>query len=417
MAVEVIVPSLGEVVEEVTLLNWFKSEGDRVNKGEPLLEVESEKVTTEIQSPASGILGKIFYPQGSKVGITQVVAIILAEGETLPLEHQEVSTGITAQPVRQVLPTSEKKLDRLRVAPLARRIAEKEGIDLRLVKPTGPHGTIMKKDVEAYLAFIRKQKGEISEAGEVPVRERIPEKEMGPPAGQAIPGSKVALTSMRKTIAKRMVKSAFSAPHLCLFCELGMDGLLEIRETLKASCKEPLEFRISMNDFLMKAVALTLKEFPYLNARWDEEEIQLLEEINIGLAVALEDGLIVPAVPGVDRLGLEEIARQRIELVEKAKQGKLQKIELERGTFTITSLASFGVSHFTAIINPPQSAILSLGATQEKLVMREGNVWPQRVAIAGLSIDHRVADGAYGAAFLDSLKRKIETPSIAFLHL
>jgi pyruvate dehydrogenase E2 component (dihydrolipoamide acetyltransferase) len=417
MAVEVIVPSLGEVVEEVTLLNWFKSEGDRVNKGEPLLEVESEKVTTEIQSPASGILGKILYPQGSKVGITQVVAIILAEGETLPLEHQEVSTGITAQPVRQVLPTSEKKLDRLRVAPLARRIAEKEGIDLRLVKPTGPHGTIMKKDVEAYLAFIRKQKGEISEAGEVPVRERIPEKEMGPPAGQAIPGSKVALTSMRKTIAKRMVKSAFSAPHLCLFSELGMDGLLEIRETLKASCKEPLEFRISINDFLMKAVALTLKEFPYLNARWDEEEIQLLEEINIGLAVALEEGLIVPAVPGVDRLGLEEIARQRIELVEKAKQGKLQKIELERGTFTITSLASFGISHFTAIINPPQSAILSLGATQEKLVMREGKVCSQRVAIAGLSIDHRVADGAYGAAFLDSLKRKIETPSIAFLHL
>jgi pyruvate dehydrogenase E2 component (dihydrolipoamide acetyltransferase) len=417
MAVEVIVPSLGEVVEEVTVLNWFKSEGDRVNKGEPLLEVESEKVTTEIQSPASGILGKILYPQGSKVGITQVVAIIVAEGETLPQDHRELPSGIAARTVRQVTPTSERKIDRLRVAPLARKIAEKEGIDLTWVQPTGPHGTIMKKDVEAYLTFIQKQKEETSRVGGVPVREKIVGKEMGPTAAQAIPGPKVALTSMRKTIARRMVKSAFSAPHLCLFSELEMDALLEIRETLKSSYKEPLEFRISINDFLMKAVALTLKEFPYLNARWEEEEIQLLEEINIGLAVALEEGLIVPAVPGVDQLGLEEIARQRIELVEKARQGKLQKIELERGTFTITSLANFGVSHFTAIINPPQSAILSMGATQEKLVMREGKVCSKRVAIAGLSIDHRVADGAYGAAFLDSLKRKIENSTITFLHL
>jgi pyruvate dehydrogenase E2 component (dihydrolipoamide acetyltransferase) len=263
----------------------------------------------------------------------------------------------------------------------------------------------MKKDVAAYLAIIQKQKEETRRV------------EGAPTAARAIPGQKVPLTSMRKTIARRMVKSAFSAPHLCVFSELGMDALLEIRETLKSSYKEPLEFRISINDFWMKAVALSLKEFPYLNARWEEEEIQLLEEINIGLAVALEEGLIVPAVSQVDRLGLEEIARQRIELVERARQGKLQKIELERGTFTITSLATFGVTHFTAIINPPQSAILSVGATQEKLVMQEGKVCSKRVAIAGLSIDHRVADGAYGAAFLDSLRRRIENPTLTFLHL
>jgi pyruvate dehydrogenase E2 component (dihydrolipoamide acetyltransferase) len=406
MAVEVIVPSLGEVVEEVTILHWLKSEGDRVNKAEPLLEVESEKVTTEIGSPASGILGKILYPEGSKVGITQVVAVIVAEGEALPEAYRALPLGIAAQAVRQGTPISEKRMDRLRAAPLARKIAEKEGIDLTLVQPTGPHGTIMKKDVEAYLASVQKKEGSGRAEG-IPV----------PTGAQAMPGQKVPLTSMRKTIARRMVKSAFSAPHLCVFSELGMDALLEIRENLRASHKGPLEFRISINDFLMKAVALTLKEFPYLNARWEEEEIQLLEEINIGLAVALEEGLIVPAIPGVDHLGLEEIARQRIELVERARQGKLQKIELERGTFTITSLATFGVSHFTAIINPPQSAILSVGATQEKLVMQEGKVCSKRVAIAGLSIDHRVADGAYGAAFLDSLKRKIENPTLTFLHL
>lgn len=407
MAVEVIVPSLGEVVEEVTILNWFKSEGDRVNKGEPLLEVESEKVTTEIGSPASGILGRIIYPEGSKVGITQIVAVIVAEGEILPEAYRERASSIAAQTEREVTPISGEKIDRLRVAPLARKIAEKEGIDLTLVQPTGPHGTIMKKDVEAYLSSIQKEREERGSREAVPV----------PTAAGAIPGQKVPLTSMRKTIARRMVKSAFSAPHLCVFGELGMDSLLEIRERLKSSYKEPLEFRISINDFLMKAVALTLKEFPYLNARWEEEEIQLLEEINIGLAVALEEGLIVPAIPQVDRLGLEEIARQRIELVERARQGKLQKTELERGTFTITSLANFGISHFTAIINPPQSAILSMGATQEKLVMQEGKVCLKRVAIAGLCIDHRVADGAYGAAFLDALKRKIENPTITFLHL
>jgi pyruvate dehydrogenase E2 component (dihydrolipoamide acetyltransferase) len=417
MAVEVIVPSLGEVVEEVTILHWFKSEGDEVNKEEPLLEVESEKVTTEIGAPASGILGRILYPQGSKVGITQVVAIIVAEGEALPEAYRNLPSSIAAQTVRQVTSISEKEIERLRVAPLARKIAEKEGIDLALVQPTGPHGTIMKKDVEAYLAAIQKQKEEPGRVEGLPVREKIVEKEMVPTIARAIPGQKIPLTSMRKTIARRMVKSAFSAPHLCVFSELGMDALLEIREKLKSSYKEPLEFRISTNDFLMKAVALTLKEFPYLNARWEEEEIQLLEEINIGLAVALEEGLIVPAIPQVDHLGLEEIARQRIELVERARQGKLQKIELERGTFTITSLATFGVSHFTAIINPRQSAILSVGATQEKLVMQEGKVYSKRVAIAGLSIDHRVVDGAYGAAFLDLLKRRIENPTITFLHL
>jgi pyruvate dehydrogenase E2 component (dihydrolipoamide acetyltransferase) len=313
-------------------------------------------------------------------------------------------------------PESGERISRIRVAPLARKIAEKEGIDLSLVKPTGPHGTIMKKDVETYLAAIQHQKVEKKEL-EIHVSEKVAKAEMVPTPPRLIPGQKVPLSIMRKTIARRMVKSASSAPHLCLFSELGMDALLEMRETIKASYKEPSQFSISMNDFLMKATALTLREFPYLNARWGEEEIQLMEEINIGLAVALDDGLIVPAIPEVDRLGLEEIARQRIDLVERARQGKVQKFELERGTFTITSLANFGVTHFTAIINPPQSAILSVGATQERLVMQEGRVGSKRFAIAGLSIDHRVTDGSYGAAFLDSLRKKIEKPPIFLLDL
>jgi pyruvate dehydrogenase E2 component (dihydrolipoamide acetyltransferase) len=419
MAVEVIIPSLGEVVEDVTILNWLKLEGERVQKGEALLEVESEKVTTEIPSPASGILGKILFPKGAKVAITKTVAIIVAEGEKLPEEYREIPPGLTA---RAIAPAAgaplglEKGRDRIRVAPLARKIAEKEGIDLSLVKPTGPHGTIMKKDVEAYLASIQRQKEEKKELG-IPATGEVTPPEIVPTVSRPMPGQKVPVSTMRKTIARRMVKSAFTAPHLCLFSELGMDALSEVRETIKASYEASSQFRISINDFLMKAVALTLREFPYLNARWGEEEIQLGEEINIGLAVALDEGLIVPAIPQVDRLGLEEIARQRIDLVERAKQGKLQKFELERGTFTITSLANFGITHFTAIINPPQSAILSVGATQERLVLREGKVASKGFAIVGLSIDHRVADGSYGAAFLDSLKKKVENPLISFLNL
>jgi len=164
-------------------------------------------------------------------------------------------------------------------------------------------------------------------------------------------------------------------------------------------------------------VALALREYPYLNAQWQEEGIRLMEEVNIGLAVALEAGLTVPALRNVDRLSLWEIARQRLDLVERARQGKLQKAELERGTFTVTSLAGFGISYFTAIINPPQSGILSVGMTQEKLVLKDGQVAARKTAVLGLSIDHRVSDGAYGAAFLDALKKKLENPIATFMLL
>jgi len=415
MAVEVIVPSLGEVVEEVIILNWFKAEGDRVAKDEPLLEVESEKVTTQIHSPASGILGRILYSKGAKVRITTVIAWIVAEGEAVPEVYAPPSPGLAAKApgvAAEATVQEERKPGRLRVAPLARRIAEKEGIDLSLVKPTGPHGTIMKKDVEDYLASCQKQK----KVGAVGDEIKKVEPEGVPAAVRAIPGQKVSLTLMRKTIARRMVKSAFSAPHMCLFREIGMDALLDLREILQARYQDPSQFRISINDFLLKAVALTLKEFPYLNARWEEEEIQLLEEINIGLAVALEEGLIVPAIPNVDRLDLEEIARQRNDLVEGARRGRLQKVELARGTFTVTSLAGLGISHFTAIINPPQSAILTVGETQDKLVMVDEKVSVKRIAIFGICLDHRVADGAYGAGFLEALKKRIENPIPTFLH-
>ncbi len=403
MALEVIVPALGEVVEEVVILRWLKSEGERVQKGEPLFEVESEKVTTEIPSPGAGILGKILFPKGSRVPVTKVVAVLLAEGETLPGDYK----GPAGAPAAAQIPSAAAgpaatAAERIRVAPVAKKMAEKEGIDLSKVTPTGPHGTIMKKDVEDYLAMIRSSK-------EAP--------KAAPAALAAAPGGRtVPLTMMRETIAKRMAKSSSTVPHIYLFCEIGMDALLGMRETLKATHKESTPYPISINDFILKAVAVTLREFPYLNAQYKEGSIRFSEEVNVGLAVAIDEGLTVPAIPAADRLGLREIARLRTDLVERARQGKLQKTEIERGTFTVTSLASFGVTYFTAIINPPQSGILSIGTTQEKLVLKEGKVEVLRFAVFGLSIDHRAADGAYGAAFLDALKKKLENPVSTFLQ-
>ena len=409
MASEVIVPALGEVVEEVVILKWLKFEGDRVTRGEALFEVESEKVNTEIPCPASGILGKILYPKGAKVRVTTVVAVIVAEGETVPEKYRASAAGPAeqkAQPAEGPAAPAEKKLERLKVAPVARKIAEKEGVDLSLVTPTGPHGTIMKKDVEDYLAQRKLGK-------EAPIA--APEAPAAPPAAMA--GQTVPVGMMRLTIARRMAKSAATVPHIYLFSELWMDPVLEVRETLKASYSGKDPFPISVNDFLLKGVALALREYPYLNAQWQEEGIRLMEEVNIGLAVALEAGLTVPALRNVDRLSLWEIARQRLDLVERARQGKLQKAELERGTFTVTSLAGFGISYFTAIINPPQSGILSVGMTQEKLVLKDGQVAARKTAVLGLSIDHRVSDGAYGAAFLDALKKKLENPIATFMLL
>ncbi len=408
MPLEVIVPALGEVVEEVVILRWLKAEGEQVQKGDPLFEVESEKVTTEIPSPGSGILGKILFPKGSRVGVTKVVAILLAEGEAWPagIRAPAAPAAAPGAPSGEVA-LAETKAERIRVAPVAKKMAEKEGIDLSQVKPTGPHGTIMKKDVEDYLAMTRKQKEAPKPAPAAPPAPARPAAALG----QAVP-----LSMMRETIAKRMVKSASTVPHIYLFCEIDMDPLFEMREVLKRDHKESTPFPISINDFILKATAMTLREYPYLNAQYQEGAIRLVEEVNIGLAVALEEGLTVPALPAVDRLGLRQIAQMRMDLVERARQGKLQKAEIERGTFTITSLANFGITQFTAIINPPQSGILSIGMTQEKLVMKEGKIEVCRFALFGLSVDHRTADGAYGAAFLDALKKKLESPVITFLQ-
>lgn len=290
-----------------------------------------------------------------------------------------------------ILPDSKS-----RASSLARRMAERKGIALDSITGTGTRGRIMLRDLE--------------ERGDKPV---IPAAE---PAQIAL-GRTLPMAQMRKVIARRMSQSAQTAPHIYFFTDVEMDPIDQLRTQVQPEFEKQFQVRLSLNDFLIKATALVIKEYPLLNAVVRQEAIEIMPEINIGLAVALEDGLIVPALPGADRLGLGEIARMRMDLVSRARTGKLKLEEIERGTFTISSLAQFEIVFFTAILNQPQSGILSVGKTCDQLALKEGQVIAKRIARIGLAVDHRIIDGAVAAAFLQTLKARMESPTFTFLHL
>ncbi len=445
MATEVIIPALGVVVENVKILKWLKSEGDPVKEGEPLLEIESEKVTTEIPSPASGIVGCILYPEGAEVPVTKVAAVILTEGEAVPESYRQPGEEVPPPRAPAAAPSvllGEKAPGPAKAVPAARKLAERSGVDISLVTPTGPHGTIMKKDVEAYLASAvsGKRPRKVStlahkEAERLRVslegiqgtgtRGRVMKADVLRAAEKGktvleredLFGKVIPMKKMRQVISRRLSESAFTAPHIYLFIDVNMEKVLIVREIILEDFEGQFNVRPSINDFLIKAVALTIREYPLLNATLKGDEIHVHPEINVGLAVALDDGLIVPAIPRADEQGLGTIAQMRVDLVDRAKKEKLKIEEVQRGTFTVSSLANFDITFFTAILNPPQSGILTVGKTQDQLYLEDGQVKARKVTNCGLSVHHRIVDGAVGAAFLRSLKVKLENPSYAFLQL
>ena len=300
--------------------------------------------------------------------------------------------------VTQGAPETARKEERLSASTLARRLAEKEGVSLEGLRGTGTRGRVMIADVERAAGKAAAEPEVVAETGSL--------------LGKTIP-----MTQMRKVIAKRMAQSAFTAPHIYFFTEVELDKLNQLREEVLSDFEKQFKVRISVNDFLIKAVGLTIQEYPMLNAMVKGEEIYINPEINVGLAVAMEEGLVVPAIPQADRLGLGRIAQIRSDLVERARIGKLRLEEMEQGTFTISSLAQFDITFFTAILNPPQSGILSVGKTTDQLVLKDGQVIARKVAQFGLSVDHRIIDGTVAAAFLQSLKRRLENPAFTFMGL
>lgn len=465
MATEIVMPALGLTVEKGSILHWLKNEGDPVKKGEPIFEVEADKVTTEVESPATGILRKILVPKGMEVPILTVVAVITAEGETLPEEyvaeepgHIAIHGGESFALPPSISPPSSDRQEPLvsatrivKAVPAARRAAREYEIDLSLIDGSGPGGTILKKDVENYMtlsvAKVAEPKAEKTRA--TTLARKLAEREGIPLEGvpgtgtrgrvvkmdvmrtaeqravssppefpeETLFGKTIPMTRMRKVIARRMAESAFTAPHIHFFTDVSMGRLSSLREEILSDFEAQFKVRISVNDFIMKAVGLTIRECPMLNASIDGENIRINPEINVGLAVAVEEGLIVPAIPNTDRLGLGDIARMRADLVERARGGSLTMEEIERGTFTVSSLAQFDITFFTAILNPPQTGILSVGKLDEKLTLVDGEVRTKEVSCFGLSVDHRIIDGAVAAAFLQALKKRLENPSYAFLQL
>jgi pyruvate dehydrogenase E2 component (dihydrolipoamide acetyltransferase) len=445
VATEIVIPMLGITVEKGKIIEWLKNEGDPVEKGESIFVVEADKVTTEVESPASGILAKILLPEGVEVPVLTVVGVITMPGEEVPAHYLKAAADAAAtapsgpeaavakpSPSAPAVQTAENVI---RIVPAARKLAREKGFELNALTGTGPDGVILFKDVQTAAATAAESTARVStlarrHAAQKGVSlagvqgtglrgrvmradvERAIAEETAPRLGKVIP-----MDTMRQVIARRMSESAFSAPHIYFFTDVGMDSLLRFREEILADFEARYGRNISINDFLIKAVALNIADLPILNATIRDKEIHILSDINISLAVALPDGLIVPAIARADKAGLAEIADQRTDLVNRARSGKLTMEEIERGTFTISSLAQYDITKFTAIINPPQSGILSVGKTREELYLLNGEVAVRKVATFGLAVDHRIIDGVVAAQFLQSLKLKLEKPAFTFLHL
>jgi pyruvate dehydrogenase E2 component (dihydrolipoamide acetyltransferase) len=397
MPTNVIMPALGVAQEKGTLINWLKSEGQTVSKGEPLMEVETDKATVEVEAVASGILASVTAAAGDEVPVGQTIALIVAPGETVPekataaspASAKEISTPASAQvkakPQNETpSPTPRVPGSRLLASPAARRIAREEGIDLETLNGSGPEGSVLAADVR-----------------------RAKEKQGLQPGAAQRESRLLPLSPMRRIVGERMTQSKQSAPHFYIGIDIDMTAVVGKRKKWKERGEGALP---SINDFILGACARALKEFPTLNARLTQDGIEVLAQINIGMAVALNEGLVVPVIRDADRLSLSELAEQSRQLSEKAQNKKLLPLDSEGGTFTVSNLGMLGVDNFVAIINPPQCAILAVGRVAPRAVADEVGIAVRSMMTATLSADHRIVDGAIAARFLSDIKRRLENP-------
>ncbi len=419
MATEVKLPRLGQGMESGTIVRWLKAEGEQVAKGEPLYEVDTEKVTQEVEAEADGVLLKIAVQEGEvPVGVT--VAFIGQEGEAVP----ESSSGNGAGPAEaapagaerpaeaparepereegraaaaraaetQPAPAAESRTDgRVKASPLARRIARERGIDLAQVRGTGPEGRIVAEDVE---------RAEAQPAPAAPA-----------PAVAAGEVEVVELTAIRKTIARRMTE-AWQAPVFQISMSADMTRANAVRAQLVERLRDG-EAKPTVSDLLTKASAAALMRHREVNATFHGDSIQLHPAAHVGMAVATDRGLVVPVIRDADRRTIQEIAQARVDVVGRARSAKLRQEDLDGGTFTVSNLGMFGVEQFVAVLNPPQVAILAVGATEEKPVVRDGDLEILPLMTLTLTCDHRALDGAVASEFLGTLRAYLEEPALA----
>jgi len=378
--------------------------------------VESEKVTIEIESPASGILGRILYPEDSKVQVTQVVAVIVAEGEAVSESYGKPLPSISGKAettLPQKAPMPEKKPDHVRAAPLARKIAQVHGIDLSLVKPTGPRGTVMKKDVEAYLASMQEKVAGQRELKEAPIRERAEEEFLARAVDKDFLGKEaletIPIKGIRRAIYDNMYMSLSQTAQLTLHTEACGGALIDLRDGLNKGLGKG-GIKVSYNAILVKIVATALRLYPKINASVEGNEIRVWQQIHIGVAMESEDALVVPVIRNPDLKSINEINRNLHELIIKTRENRLVPDDLGNGTFTISNLGFADIDYFTPILRPPESALLGVGRIVEKPVIKDGQIIPEARVGLSLTFDHRIIDGAPAARFLKTVKEIIEDP-------
>lgn len=430
MADIVTMPKLGFDMAEGKLIRWAKKEGDKVEKGELLAEIETDKATVEVESPYSGVVLKQLVKEGTAVPVSQPIAAVGAAGETVD-EKALAGTGAApekkAEPVKaeakpevQTSSQSSKTVQStqvsvqektstgnghlpsgVRASPLARKVAEERGVNLQGVRGSGPQGRIIKRDVETV------QSGGSGLPG-LPGLQMV---EVGPPPAD----KRVPLTKLRAAIGRRMTQSRQEVPHFYVTHEYDMDRVLDARAQANALLENSGE-KLSVNDFVIKAAALALRQFPNLNAKLDGDAVLQFGQVNIGNAVAVDNGLLTVVCKDADRKPLRQISMEVKQMAERVRSGKVSPNDIEGSTFTISNLGMYDVFEFVAIINPPEAAILALGAAMPQAVVKNGQVVAGNRMRATLSVDHRVSDGAEGAKYMQALAQYLENPISLFMQ-
>jgi pyruvate dehydrogenase E2 component (dihydrolipoamide acetyltransferase) len=422
MATNILMPALSPTMTEGTLARWLKKEGETVKSGDVIAEIETDKATMEVEAVDEGVLGRILVADGTTgVKVNEPIAVLVEPGEAVPAaaaaappapKPAAAPAAAAAVPVPAATPAPAVSGNghdaggRVFASPLARRMAKQAGIDLATLKGSGPGGRIVRADIDAAQAAGAKPAA-------APVAAPTPMPVARAPAAPIVaPHRLVPHNNIRRIVARRLSEAKQSIPHFYVSMDVELDALLKLRAELnaKSPADGPSAFKLSVNDLIIKAAALTLRRVPRVNASWTDEAMVLYDDVDISVAVAIADGLITPIVRKADQKGLAAISNEMKDLAARAKAGKLKPEEFLGGGFSISNMGMYGVTEFAAIINPPQAGILAVAAGQQRAVVKDGALAIATMMTCTLSVDHRVIDGALGAEWLAEFKRIVEDP-------
>ncbi|MSO68911.1 MAG: pyruvate dehydrogenase complex dihydrolipoamide acetyltransferase [Alphaproteobacteria bacterium] len=425
MAVRVLMPALSPTMTEGNIAKWHKKEGDKIKSGDVLAEIETDKATMEVEAVDEGVLGRIVVPDGTQgVKVNTVIAVILEDGENASVLAKMDLGGAALAPAAPAAPMAPANVaapqapapqmsapapaapqGRVFASPLARRMAEQSGVDLNALRGTGPHGRVVKADIEMALSSGAPARAAAAAPMAAPSYMAAPL----PPGQPGAAYEDVPASNMRRVVAQRLQESKQQVPHFYLTIDCEIDALLKLRADLNARSDA---YKLSVNDFVVRASALALRKLPKVNASWLGTAIRYYKTVDISVAVAVEDGLITPIIRNADQKGLVALSEEMKGLAARAREKpmKLQPHEYQGGTFSISNLGMYGIKQFEAIINPPQACILAVGAGEQRATVKDGALAIATVMSCTLSVDHRVVDGAAGAEFLKVFKGLIDDP-------